>query len=492
MERRPPTRLVSASSPRLFAGAFLGTLALGLISTPAVIARIQEPAARLARLETSLDDSARLLRTPIEDVNNTAPPPAAPSRNVRVAGRDGRTLIARVHGDPAAGILLLPDGQIAWTHHPVFVDEPFVPLTKHALLERLKQGPLAHFDSIETDHYLILYESSRSFAESSARLLESLYAGLMRRFKERGFDVHEAEFPLVAIVFANEANFRAHRAIDPAVEAYYDVVTNQITLYESKPADALDPATAAMRKPQTVAHEGTHQILQNIGVQPRLAAWPLWVIEGLAELASTHKTNGGEWAGPSHINPFHIATLEDLIDETLQTHNAQATQVAIGHDWRRSLVRYLMHRDQLTPTDYALAWTLTHYLANARTDNFMTYLKDLGKRLPGVKHSIEEDEALFAKHFGTSLQALEAQVSRHVEKMRGKVFLGYYAVTFEQQLGGNLVRRGTLVSRSPQIIREWVEQRMPDPRGGPYVWNATPFRSRAMAARFVEQWINSR
>ena len=43
----------------------------------------------------------------------------------------------------------------------------------------------------------------------------------------------------------------------------------------------------ALRKPQTVAHEGAHQILANIGVQPRLSDWPLWLIEGFAEYCAT-------------------------------------------------------------------------------------------------------------------------------------------------------------------------------------------------------------
>jgi hypothetical protein len=41
------------------------------------------------------------------------------------------------------------------------------------------------------------------------------------------------------------------------------------------------------------------------------------------------------------------------------------------------------------------------------------------------------------------------------------------------------------------LIREWVEQRMPDPRGGPFTWRIVPFRSRQQAFLFTEQWLNA-
>ncbi len=68
---------------------------------------------------------------------------------------------------------------------------------------------------LKTDHYLIFYKSSLAFAQDSGRLLDDLYAGLIDAFRRNGFPVHETEFPLVAVIFATERDFRGSQAGRP-------------------------------------------------------------------------------------------------------------------------------------------------------------------------------------------------------------------------------------------------------------------------------------
>jgi hypothetical protein len=417
--------------------------------------------------------------------------PDEPKR-VRVGDRSGRTMIARVHGPPEAGVVFLPDGHLGWPNRLIYTNEPFEPMTAEEVVEQLRAGQFADFHLLQAQHYAILYQCSPQFAEQSGKLLDSLYEGLLERFQSHGFPVHESEFPLVAVIFENESDFRAHREVDPDIQAYYEVVSNRIYFYETRKRDEDDPQFAAMRKPQTVAHEGTHQILQNIGVQPRLSDWPPWIVEGLAELAAAPRTKNGEWAGFSQGYPTHIATLEDLQDSmALQGRSARSARVRVGQASGRSRVEYIISRDRLTPTDYALSWALTHFLANKRTREFLNYLKELGQSTPGKKRDDAEELARFLRHFGANTEEMEPEISRHLSRLRNQTPLVYYAVLFEQPVPGNLIRRGTLVSRSPPLIREWVEQRMPDPRGGPFTWRIVPFRSRQQAFLFTEQWLNA-
>jgi hypothetical protein len=413
-------------------------------------------------------------------------------KRVRVGDRAGRTIIARVYGPAESGIVLLPDGQLGWPNRMIYTDEPFRPLSPQEMIDQLRAGQFAEFESLQTQYYVILYQSSRRFAEQSGKLLDSLYDGLLSRFRASGFNLHESEFPLVAVIFENEEDFRAHREIDSDIQAYYEVVSNRIYFYETRQKEEEDPQLAAMRKPQTVAHEGTHQILHNIGVQPRLSDWPPWVVEGLAELAAAPRTRNGEWAGFSQGYPTHIATLEDMQDSiALQGRAARLARVRVGQAPGRSRVEYIITRDRLTPTDYALSWALTHFLANKRTQEFLAYLKELGQRPPGKKRDPTEELARFHRHFGGAPRAMEPEIASHLRKLRSQTPLVYYAVLFEQPLPGNLVRRGTLVSRSPQLIREWIEERMPDPHGGAYTWRIVPFQNRQQAFIFTEQWVNS-
>ena len=323
------------------------------------------------------------------------------------------------------------------------------------------------------------------------RLLESLYKKLIEKFQERGFAVADSEFPLVAIIFRSEEDFRRHREVDSEVQAYYEIMSNRIFFYETSERQLEDAQFAAMRKPQTVTHEGTHQILQNMGVQPRLAAWPPWLVEGMAELAAASERKNGEWVQFSQVNPLHIATLEDLRDtQFLQGNTPASTRVEVGRAAGTSMVEYLISKTSLTPTDYSLSWALTHYLANKQTPAFLNYLKEMSQLPPGVSRTTQENQALFVRHFGSKFRQIDSQVEKHLAKLRSQTNLVYYGVVFEQPLPGNRLRRGTLVSRSPQVIREWVTDKMPDPQGGSYRWQATEFRTRLDAVQATENWIS--
>jgi hypothetical protein len=180
-------------------------------------------------------------------------------------------------------VVLLPDGSLGWPDGEVVTDRPFRPWTARQLRHALLSGPFRGFRAVERAPYLVLTQGSDDFARDAAELLQQLYRDLSDCLDEGGIPVRQPEFPLVAIIFKDETAFRRHRPVDPDVRAYYEITTNRIVLYERSEQDFRAPELSALRRPQTIAHEGVHQILQNVGVQPRLASWPPWLVEGLAE-----------------------------------------------------------------------------------------------------------------------------------------------------------------------------------------------------------------
>ncbi|HEU5119186.1 MAG TPA: DUF1570 domain-containing protein, partial [Isosphaeraceae bacterium] len=378
----------------------------------------------------------------------------------------------------------------------VETDRPFEPWTAEDLCGYLLENTYPNFQSKISEHYVLLYQCSPRFAQASARLLESLYLGLINQCLERGLEVHAAEFPLVAVIYRNEDDFRACSDVDKNVEAYYDIVTNRIFFYESAETDSVDPRLAALRRPQTVAHEGTHQILQNIGVQPRMAEWPPWLVEGLAELASSSQTRSDTWAGFGKVNPYHMATLQDL-------HNGFTAPPGITHPVgnlagagsNRSAVEYIVTRKDLNPTDYALAWSLTHYLNRRQPREFLAYLRRMGRMTPFEPQSATDHLTSFREAFGVDrLPKLDKSVQHHVNMLfhdpTYKPVL-YLAVIFEQELSNGLIRRGTIVSQSPSIIQEWFTSTT-TPDGGMYVWRAFLFPTRGSAEAFTREWLATR
>ena len=261
---------------------------------------------------------------------SVAPPPPPPPRHLLVGDAAGRAVVSRLYArGPDGPVVQLPDGSLGWPEGEVATDRAFHPLTAAELKAAVRSGPFRGFHAVEAPPYLVFTSGSEAFARDAAELLRRLHRDLTDCLEDGGLDVREPEFPLVALIFADEADFRRYRTVDPDVRAYYEVAANRIVLYERSEQDRRAPELASLRRPQTIAHEGVHQILQNVGVQPRLASWPPWLVEGLAEYYAPASTTMAphdptEGLGPGldaygrdrfgAVNPLHMATLIDLQD----------------------------------------------------------------------------------------------------------------------------------------------------------------------------------
>lgn len=421
----------------------------------------------------------------------TAAPKTPEPKHIRVRTAAGRTVIARLHGRVGSELhVMLPDGQLGIADRLSVSDEPFIPATAHQVVADLQAGPFKDFPVYRTAHYVVVSDGTESFARESGRILENLYKGLTDAFRKRGIPVRESEFPLVAVIFKSEREFRAHRRVDDNVQAFYEIYTNRIFFYENSARDELTPEVAALRQPQTVAHEGTHQILQNIGLHPRLAPWPPWLIEGFAEYCATpvSKKTGTTWSGLGVVNTQHLVTIRDLADPDSAQVPGAARAEHIGRPRGMPLVEYLVTKTNLSPTDYALSWALTHYLAMKRTDEFVAYLKAMSELPPFEKRTSADHLQAFRDAFGGRLDRLDKEINAYLGKLKVKDQLPFYAVTFHQRIPDGLTNRSAMVSQSPSLIRQWLDT-VTTLRGDPPAWEAVPFPSRTRAWLAAEQWV---
>ncbi len=346
--------------------------------------------------------------------------------------------------------LILPDGQLGIPNMLVPTIEPFRPFTSEELLERLQKGPLGDFKVHQTTHYLIFYQSSRGFALASGRWLEDLYRRLLDAFRKHEMAVHDTEFPLVAVIYGTERDFRASKRVDQEVQAVYEIYTNRIFFFETSDHDKEAPEVSALRKPQTVVHEGTHQVLQNIGIHPRLSAWPIWLVEGLAEYCATPASSrkGGKptWDGLGMINGLHMATIRELEDPlSLAIRGDAAHSKALVREPGKPLVECLVRKSRLTPTEYALAWAMTHYLAFKRQDDFVEYLKAMSRIPPLEPRTPEDHLAEFRKAFGADLVKIDKTIESYLKKLANKNTydkMPFYAATYEQSLPARPAQAG--------------------------------------------------
>lgn len=148
-----------------------------------------------------------------------------------------------------------------------------------------------------------------------------------------------------------------------------------------------------------------------------------------------------------------------------------------------------MTRKELTPTDYAFSWALTHYLFSQRPDEFVAYLKAMSRLRPHEDQSPAEQIAAFVNAFGADLGPMDGKVAKHLKKFKQGDALPHYAVIFEQPVGPVAVRRHYMVSQSPSVIRQWIES-VKAPEGGPPQWRVFRHPTQKKALEAAEQWMN--
>jgi hypothetical protein len=293
-------------------------------------------------------------------------------------------------------------------------ERPFEPLTKEKLVERLQATEFKGFKVKQTKHYIYLYTTSEEFAFGTSKILESMLPGMRKWVDGQKLAAHDPEVPLVVVMFRTETDFQRYRRMPEGVVAYYDTLSNRVAMFEESARFAGRRDLAIQQAISTIAHEGTHQILHNIGVQQRLSIWPMWLSEGLAEfLAPTEVSKKLNWKGPAQVNDLRMFELEQYV-------KSRGTEPPDG-----DTVKHTVLAARLTSTGYASAWSLTHYLATKKRLDFNKYLGEIAKIGP-LEGSVEitppglvqSNVGPFEKCFGGNYVELEKKLIQHLQAQK--------------------------------------------------------------------------
>jgi len=173
-------------------------------------------------------------------------------------------------------------------------DTSVAPLTHAELGQQLQDELPTGFEVHQTDHYVIVHNTSASYAKWVGILCERLYRGFHNYWKTKRFPLHEPEFPLPIIIFKSTQNYQRYAVSDlgqqTSMVAYYNLLSNRVAMYDLTGLQALqgvrdlsnsDQINTILSQPAafslvaTIVHEATHQIMFNCGMQQRLADTPL-------------------------------------------------------------------------------------------------------------------------------------------------------------------------------------------------------------------------
>lgn len=356
----------------------------------------------------------------------------------------------------SSAIVLLPDGQLAPRKKGEFslTDRKFEPLDKKTLGERLLRDEFPGFKTKQTNHYLYIYNTSEEFALATSRILETMLPGVQNYGKAMQIEVRDPPLPLVVIMFKTEAEFQKYQRMPAGVVAYYHTLSNRVFMYEQSRLADVRPDLAVQQALATIAHEGAHQILHNIGVQQRLSIWPMWLSEGMAEYFAP--TTAGErlrWKGAGQVNDLRMFELEQYV-------KSRATEKPDGQ-----LIEHTTQAARLTSTGYATAWALTHYLAKNKRVEFNDFVKKMSQLgpfettgpivQPGL---VRENLATFQVQFGDNLPDLENRLVLHLKKQNyNDPFAGmpHYVATVKAAEGRRPIKMFNTF-HSTSLAEKWV------------------------------------
>jgi hypothetical protein len=163
----------------------------------------------------------------------------------------------------------------------------------------------------------------------------------------------------------------------------------------------------AERQVATVVHEATHQIAYNCGMHARYSDCPLWLSEGIAIFFETPDLKSSKgWRGVGAVSWLRL----ERFRQYLGRRPADSLTTLIADDRR--------FRDTAHNLDaYAEAWALTYYLIRRYPDEYVEYLKALGKKKPLIDDGPAARLDEFQKAFG-DLQRLDAEFLRYMQRVR--------------------------------------------------------------------------
>jgi hypothetical protein len=283
------------------------------------------------------------------------------------------------------------------------------------------------------------------------------------------------------VMFRTEQEFHKYRRMPPGLVAYYNTLSNRVVMYEESKIAKIKPELAIQQSISTIAHEGVHQILHNIGVQQRLSVWPMWLSEGVAEyFAPTSLGKDLKWKGAGQVNDLRMFEIEHYLKSREANTEGQ-------------MVQHTVLASRLSSTGYASAWGLTYYLAKHRRKDFNRYLRDVGTLGPLEGPSrvialgiVPSNLADFKGYFGSETDDLERRNAPFAE-------WPHYVAMADLPTGRTLQKLAN-VFHDYSAAQRWLDQRkatVPSQSQDRFRSTIRQFENRSLAEQFARGWLNA-
>ncbi|MDP6466896.1 MAG: DUF1570 domain-containing protein [Pirellulaceae bacterium] len=341
----------------------------------------------------------------------------------------GKVLVEAQDG----GLLLMDSSRVLWAVTPDEItrhdkdQQEFKLLDKEGMSEQLQKELIGRFRVHKTAHYVICYNTSAAYAGWCGALFERLYRAFGTYWKNRGFELDEPKWPLVALVFDDRQSYAQYAKSElgdatSSIIGYFSLRSNRVTMYDLTGVDRIGPGRTssaaqinrilsrpeAERTVATIIHEATHQLAFNRGLQTRYADIPLWVSEGLAIYFETPDLRSSKgWRNIGGVNRVRLNEFRRY----QQSRPQNSLVTLISDDQRFRSVR-------TAPDAYCEAWALNYFLIRKHPKEYLKYTKLMAEKKRLLYDSPEERRQQFQEAFGEDLGRLDREFLRDIRSIR--------------------------------------------------------------------------
>ncbi|MDX2115777.1 MAG: DUF1570 domain-containing protein [Planctomycetota bacterium] len=305
------------------------------------------------------------------------------------------------------------------------------------------------FGVTRTERFAIISDGDPAWTRGTGRLLERTSRAFERFMDRMGFEPVEPQAPLVCVLIRDHAMFEAFALASDGVRTgwmggYYATHSNRIVFFDSSTAPAFEAASrrvdemdeqaeTARRRAEIArrerrveearvyraladrvreesrgsrdrlaeqsqrasqaktAHEASHLLSFNMGMQSRVHQYPFWLSEGLAacfEPADDEAADRGR-LGPDYENPLRESEFRSALaaEELVPLEALVEMSAAPANDERAARAMY------------AQAYALFRYLYQHERDALAALFRDIASEPPGMISPRRQGE-LFRARFG--------------------------------------------------------------------------------------------
>jgi hypothetical protein len=250
--------------------------------------------------------------------------------------------------------------------------------------------------------------ASPGTASKWTKVFADLQRSFFQYFTTRGFQIQKPDFPLVGVIFRDQAEFFRYAAqnqmnVSPRTAGFYSILSNRLYLYEPS-GNPLDQREAMA----TIRHEATHQLAFNSGLHQRLSSPPLWALEGLASI----------FEAPGMTEPRSTAPTNKLVNQArIDTWKGIAKQP----DQLTQLFDSMVRDDSLFKSDpdkaYAIAWAVSLYLSERESIKYARYMNKIAKLPIGQSYpSPRRVQDLHTTFSGSSTMLIQSTI-RYIDQI---------------------------------------------------------------------------